>query len=121
MYGIVEISGHQYRVQPGDLIDVEKLSADPGSVLKLDSVLFIGGDSVLVGAPLLAGAAVTVKVLKHDLGEKLQWMKRRPGKYQKKRGHRQPYTALLITELADGKGGVVKIDKDSKNAKKFLK
>jgi large subunit ribosomal protein L21 len=121
MYGIVEIAGHQYRVQPGDLIDVEKLTADAGSVLKIDKVLFIGGDKTLIGAPLLAGAAVTVKVLKHDKGEKLTWMKRKPGKYLKRKGHRQQYTALLVTELADGKGGVLKIEKDSKNAKKFLK
>ncbi len=121
MYGIVEIAGHQYRVQAGDLIDVEKLTADAGTTLKLDKVLFIGGNATLVGAPTVSGASVTVKVLKHDKGEKLQWMKRRPGKYRKKRGHRQEYTALLVTELSDGKGGSAKIEKDSKNAKKFLK
>ena len=121
MYGIVEIAGHQYRVQPGDLIDVEKLTAEAGSTLKLDSVLMIGGKDVLLGAPLLAGASLTVNVLKHDKGEKRVWMKRRPGKYKKTKGHRQQYTALLVTELADGKGGVAKIDKASKNAQKFLK
>lgn len=121
MYGVVEIGGHQYRVEAGDLLDVEKLEAKEGETLKLDKVLFVGGPNTFVGTPVVQGAQVTVQVLKHDKGKKLLWMKRRPGKYQKKKGHRQQYTALLVTELADGQGGVAKIDKASKNAKKFLK
>ena len=122
MYGVVEISGHQYRVGPGDLIDVEKLTAEEGKSIELDKVLFIGGKSPLVGFPTISGAKITAKVLRHDRSRKLIVFKRKPtdGR-QTKGGHRQHYTALLITEINDGNGNVVKIDAKSKNAEKFLK
>ena len=60
MYGVVEISGHQYKVQAGDLIDVEKLSNEAGSTVELDKVLFIGGENPIVGLPTVEGAKITV-------------------------------------------------------------
>lgn len=120
MYGVVEISGHQYKVQAGDVLDVEKLSAEAGSTVELDKVLFVGGEKPLVGLPTVNGAKVTVKVIKHDRSRKIIVFKRKPGMYQKKNGHRQHYTSLLVTEVNDGSGNVSKIDADSKNAKKFL-
>jgi large subunit ribosomal protein L21 len=121
MYGVVEISGHQYKVQAGDLIDVEKLAKDAGSTVELDQVLFIGGDKPAVGAPVVKGAKVTAKVIMHDRSRKLIVFKRRPGGYKRRNGHRQHFTALLITEINDGNGNVTKIDKASKNATKYLK
>ncbi len=121
MYGVVEIAGHQYRVKVGDLVDVEKLTTEAGETLSLDKVYFVGGTKALVGLPLVTGASVKVKVLKHDKGEKILMMKRKPGKYRKKRGHRQNYTALLVTEINNGQGQVEKIDSTSKNAVKYLK
>lgn len=121
MYGVVEISGHQYKVQAGDVLDVEKLSNEAGSTVALEKVLFIGGDKPLVGLPTVSGATVTAKVIKHEKSRKIIAFKRKPGMYQKKMGHRQNYTALLITEINDGNGNVTKIDADSKAAKKFLK
>lgn len=120
MYGVVEIKGHQYRVETGDLIDVEKMDAEAGTTVDLTDVLFIGGGKAIVGAPTINGASVKAKVLKHDKGEKLIAMKRSPGKYRKRLGHRQQYTALLITEISDGNNAVT-IPADHKNAKKFLK
>lgn len=121
MYGVVEISGHQYRVQAGDLVDVQKLTDEAGSTIELDSVLFVGGETALVGAPTVSGAKVTAKVIRHDRDRKIIVFKRKPGAYKRKNGHRQHYTSLLITEVNDGQGNTAKIDSDSKNAKKYLK
>ncbi len=121
MYGVVEIQGHQYKVQAGDLIDVEKLAKDAGSSVELDQVLFIGGDKPQVGAPTVKGAKVTAKVIMHDRSRKIIVFKRKPGAYKRKNGHRQHFTALLITEVNDGAGNVAKIDAASKNAQKYLK
>jgi large subunit ribosomal protein L21 len=120
MYGVVEYGGHQYRVTAGDLLDVEKITAEPGTTVVLDKVLFIGGEGPIVGLPTVSGAKVTAKVVKHDRGEKIRILKRRPGQYKKTRGHRQWYTALLITQIDNGKGQIANIDPESKTAKKFL-
>ncbi len=121
MYGIVEIAGHQYKVQAGDLIDVEKLANEAGTTVTFDKVYFIGGENPQVGAPVVKGAKVVAKVLKHDRSKKVIVFKRKPGKYKRKNGHRQHYTALLITEVVDGSGKAAKIDASSKVAQKFLK
>lgn len=121
MYGVVEIAGHQYKVQAGDLIDVEKLTNEAGSLVELDQVLFIGGDKPAVGAPTVNGAKVTAKVIMHDRSRKIIIFKRKPGAYKRRNGHRQHFTALLITEINDGSGNVTKIDAASKNAQKYLK
>ena len=115
MYGIVEIGGHQYKVQAGDLIDVEKLAHDAGSIITLDQVLFIGGDKPLIGAPVIGGAMISAKVIMHDRSRKLIVFKRKPGGYKRRNGHRQNFTALLITEINDGQGGVVKAEAKAKN------
>lgn len=121
MYGVVEIGGHQYRVQAGDVLDVQKLSDEAGSTVELEKVLFVGGEKTLVGAPTVSGAKVTAKVIRHDRSRKIIIFKRKPGAYKRKNGHRQHYTSLLITEVADGQGNTAKIEADSKNAKKYLK
>jgi large subunit ribosomal protein L21 len=120
VYGVVEISGHQYRVAPGDLIDVQQLSAEAGTTIDFDKVLFVGGDKPAVGMPIVDGAKVSAKVVRHDRDRKLLVFKRKPGLYQKRKGHRTNYTALLITELTDGQGNTMKIDPENKFAKKYL-
>lgn len=121
MYGVVEIAGHQYKVQAGDVLDVEKLTNEAGSTVEFDSVLFVGGEKPVVGLPTVSGAKVVAKVIRHDRSRKVIVFKRKPGAYKRKNGHRQHYTALLITEVSDGNGNVSKIDAASKEAKKFLK
>ncbi len=121
MYAVVEVAGHQYKVKAGDLLDVDKLKNEAGTDLEIDQVLFVGGDQSLVGTPVVSGAKVKARVIKHDKARKLLVFKRKPGLYQKRRGHRTHYTALLITEVADGKGGSSKLDKNSKVAQKYLK
>ena len=121
MYGVVEISGHQYKVQAGDIIDVQKLGEEVGATLELNDVLFVGGDNPQVGLPTVSGAKVTAKVVRQDRSKKVLVFKRKPGLYQKRQGHRTHYTALLVTEVADGQGNVDKIDPKSKAAEKYLK
>ena len=122
MFGIVHINGHQYKVSPGQILDVEKMkNSNEGTNVDLPSVLMVVGDQSIVGAPFVSGAKVVAKIVRHDRSRKLIIFKRRPGKYYKKNGHRQQFTTLLITEIHDGKGGVAKIANDNKNAKKYLK
>ena len=110
MYGIVEISGHQYKVKAGDLIDVEKLPEQPGKTIKFNEVLFVGGEAPQIGIPAIKGAQITAKILKHAKSKKMIVFRRSPGHYHKKQGHRQEYTALLIIEIKDGQGRVDKVD-----------
>ena len=70
MYGVVEISGHQYRVKTGDLIDVQKLSNEVGTDITLDKVLFVGGENVSVGTPVVKGAKIKARVVKTDRARK---------------------------------------------------
>ena len=121
MYSVVEIAGHQYKVKAGDLIDVQKLSDEVGSEVTLEKVLFVGGEKTAVGTPVVEGATVKAKIIRTDRARKIIVFKRKPGLYKKKKGHRQHYTCLLITEIADGSGQTDKIGKDSPAAKKFLK
>jgi large subunit ribosomal protein L21 len=119
MFGIVEIKGHQYRVSAGDVIDVEKMDAEVGSTVDLNKVLFIGGNNPLVGMPVVNGANIKAKVVRQDRDRKIIIFKRKPGSWRRKKGHRQHFTCLVITEIADGKGNVAKIDAASKAATKF--
>ncbi len=99
MYGVVEISGHQYKVEAGMTIDVQKLDQEAGSTVEFDKVLFVGGKEAKVGAPTVAGAKVVAEVVRHDRSRKVIVLVRKPGKYQKKNGHRQQFTTLKIKEV----------------------
>ena len=116
MYAVVEIGGHQYKVKAGDLIDVQKLENEAGSTVEFDKVLFVSGDKPQVGLPHVEGAKVTAKLIKHDRSKKQIIFVRKPGMYKTKNGHRQHYSALLITDVNG-----TKIDPKSKNAEKYLK
>ena len=100
MYGIVEISGHQYKVQEGDLLDVQKVHAKEGSEINLDNVLFIKGDKVQIGTPLLKGANVLAEVVRHGRSRKQIVFKRKKTSGRRvKNGHRQEYTCLKIKKI----------------------
>ncbi|MBQ3077594.1 MAG: 50S ribosomal protein L21 [Clostridia bacterium] len=101
MYAIIETGGKQYKVAVGDVLFIEKLEAEDGAEVKFDKVLVVGGeDGVKVGAPLVAGAAVSAKVLKQGKGKKVIVYKMKPKKnYRRKQGHRQPYTKVEITAI----------------------
>jgi large subunit ribosomal protein L21 len=114
MYTVVEIKGHQYKLKAGDLIDVERIEAEVGSTVDFDQVLLVGGDKTIVGAPTVGGAKVIAKVVRQARTRKIIVLKRKPGAYRRKNGHRQCYTGLLITEINDGQGGVSKAEAKAK-------
>jgi len=101
MYAVIRSGGKQYRVESGKQVRIEALPADVGAAVAFEEVLLVGaGDSVKVGAPLLAGAKVKGTVLAHGRGEKVKIFKMRRRKhYQKTQGHRQSYTDVRIDQI----------------------
>jgi large subunit ribosomal protein L21 len=101
MYAIIETGGKQYKVQEGDVLYIEKLSASEGDTVSFDRVLMVSGDKGLtIGSPLVSGAAVSAKVEKHGKGEKIIVYKYKAKKnYRRKQGHRQPYTKVVIDKI----------------------
>jgi len=100
-YAIVETGGKQYRVQAGDVIRIEKLTAAEGDSVVLDKVLAVSKDgSLTVGAPYLDGAKVTGTVKVQGKAPKLIIFKyHNKTTYRRKTGHRQPFTALTIDAI----------------------
>lgn len=100
MYAVIRTGGKQYRVAEGDTIRVEKLVGDVGSTVELDDVLMVGGETVAVGRPQVAGAKVVAEITAQDRAKKIIVfkMKRRKG-FRRRRGHRQPYTELRIQSV----------------------
>ena len=103
IYAIVETGGKQYKVSPGQIIEVEQLPEDEGSIVELDRVLLVAEeDKFHIGRPVVA-ARVRATVLGQGKGEKVIVFKYKPKvRYRRKRGHRQPYTKLVIDEIAVG-------------------
>ncbi|MDK2799419.1 MAG: large subunit ribosomal protein [Clostridiales bacterium] len=101
MYAIVETGGKQYKVQEGDVLFIEKLTAEEGSTVKFDKVLAVSKDGVMnFGAPVVNGASVDAKVLSHGKDKKIIVFKYKPKKgYRRKQGHRQPYTKVQIEKI----------------------
>ena len=101
MYAVVKTGGKQYRVSPGDSIEVEKLPHDVGTQIDLDEVLLVvNGSGAKVGQPLVEGAKVKATVTRQIKGPKVIVFKyRSSSRYRRKRGHRQQYTRLRIDEI----------------------
>ncbi|RIN87286.1 50S ribosomal protein L21 [Mammaliicoccus sciuri] len=100
MFAIIETGGKQVKVEEGQTIWVEKLDVNEGESFTFDQVLFVGGDSVKVGSPVVEGASVTAKVEKQGRGKKITVFKYKAKKnYKRKQGHRQPYTKLTIEKI----------------------
>ncbi len=100
MYAIIETGGKQVKVVEGQEIFVEKVNADVDETVTFDNVLFVGGDDVKVGTPLVEGATVTAKVAQQGRRKKITVFKYKPKKnYSRKQGHRQPYTKLVIDKI----------------------
>ena len=103
MFAVIETGGKQYRVQPGDLIDVERLEgvSEDEPAVSFDRVLMVGGeDDVRVGAPVLDGAKVTGTLLREVRGQKVIVFKfKRRKQYRRKTGHRQNYHRVRIESI----------------------
>jgi large subunit ribosomal protein L21 len=104
MYAVIETGGKQYRVELGTELAVELLDVQPGQEINLDRVLLVvDGEVSSVGQPVVADAAVSARVLRHDRGEKTISFKYRPkARRRVKKGHRQELTVLQITDVRLG-------------------
>ncbi|MBS99395.1 MAG: 50S ribosomal protein L21 [Oceanospirillaceae bacterium] len=102
MFAVIVSGGKQYRVQEGQTLKLEKLSAEAGSNVEFDRVLLVGnGDDVKVGAPVVEGAKVAAEVVSHGRGEKVNIIKfRRRKHHMKRQGHRQWFTEVKITGIS---------------------
>jgi large subunit ribosomal protein L21 len=100
MYAIIKTGGKQYRVQENDEFRVEKLDANVGDAVVFDEVVAVGGDELVVGSPLVEGAAVKAEVLEQGKADKVIIYKYKAKKdYRRKNGHRQPYTLVKVTAI----------------------
>ena len=105
MFAVFKTGGKQYRVAAEDVLKVDKIKGEPGEIVEFAEVLVVGGDNVTLGVPTVAGASVAAEVLEQGRGAKIiAFKKRRRKNSRRKRGHRQEFTLLRITEiLTDGK------------------
>ncbi|HET7320888.1 MAG TPA: 50S ribosomal protein L21 [Longimicrobiaceae bacterium] len=101
MYAIIRTGGKQFRAEPGRTLRIPSLAVEPGETVTFDEVLLGASDSdVVVGAPLVNGAAVTAEVVKHGKGEKIIVFKfKRRKNYRRKQGHRQGYTEVRVRDI----------------------
>jgi large subunit ribosomal protein L21 len=105
MFAVFKTGGKQYRVTAEDVLKIDKVAGEPGSIVEFAEVLVVGGDKVALGTPTVAGATVAAEVLDQGRGPKIiAFKKRRRKNSRRKRGHRQEFTLLRITEiLTDGR------------------
>lgn len=102
MYAVIQSGGKQHRVIEGETLKVELLKAETGATITFDDVLMlVNGDSIQIGAPVVAGATVTAEVVSHGRHDKIRIIKMRRRKhYRKQQGHRQWFTELKITAIS---------------------
>ena len=101
MFAVIRTGGKQYKVAKDDVLAIEKVAGEVGSALKIDDVLLVGGETTKTGAPLVAGASVTAEILAQGKGEKVvAFKKKRRKNTHRKRGHRQEFTQIKITEIS---------------------
>jgi len=105
MFAVIKTGGKQYRVVAEDVLRVDRLEAEPGTVVEFGEVLVVGGEQTMLGTPTVAGATVGAEVLDHVRGAKvIAFKKRRRKNSRRKRGHRQEFSLVRITEiLTEGK------------------
>jgi len=101
MYAIIKTGSKQYKVQEGDILNVDKLSLESKSIVEFSEVLAIGGEAPKFGTPLVNGAVVTAEVINEGRDKKIVIFKKRRRKDSKvKRGFRKSYTRIRVTKIA---------------------
>jgi large subunit ribosomal protein L21 len=100
MFAVIKTGGKQYRVAAEDVLQVDRVEAQPGAVVEFGEVLAVGGEGTVVGTPTVAGATVAGELLDHVRGPKvIAFKKRRRKNSRRKRGHRQEFSLVRITEI----------------------
>ena len=99
-YAVIRTGGKQYRVEPGQLVRVEKLDGDVGTAIEFTEVLLAGGDAIRIGTPLVEGVSVRGEIVEQSRDKKvLIFKKKRRKNYRRRRGHRQSLTMVKVTEI----------------------
>ena len=103
MFAVLKTGGKQYKVQAGDILRVEKLAANAGDKVQFNEILMVGGETVTVGVPTVAGAAVQAEVIAQIKADKvIHYVKRRrKHSSQRTKGHRQHLTLVRVTEVLE--------------------
>ena len=103
MFAVIKTGGLQYRVAEDDVVRVGRLQANVGEIVQIKDVMLVGGDKPELGTPLVSGASVAVEVLDQSRGPKvIAFKKRRRKNSRRKRGHRQDFTLIRISEILTG-------------------
>ena len=99
-YAVIETGGKQYRVQQGDVFDVELLAVEEGASVEFDALAVSNGEELTIGAPLVEGAKVTASVVENLRGKKIYSFKKKRRKgYRRKIGHRQELTKIKVESI----------------------
>jgi large subunit ribosomal protein L21 len=120
IYAIIENGGKQYRIEPGQTVDVERLDVAEGDTVELDRVLLIAeNDRITTGTPVIDGAKVFATSQGERRGKKVIVFKYKPKvRYRKKTGHRQPFTRLAIDRIVGPGAGEEKTEQETPKRKK---
>jgi large subunit ribosomal protein L21 len=104
MFAVIRTGGKQYRVVEDDKLKIDKVAGEPGEIITFAEVLMLGGDNLIVGTPSIEGASVAAEVIDQGRNRKvIAFKKRRRKNSRRKRGHRQEFTLIRISEfLTDG-------------------
>ncbi len=101
MFAVLKTGGKQYKVQAGDVLRVELIAATAGDKIQFNEILMLGGDSLVLGSPLVKGAAVQAEVIDNIKADKVITFHKRRRKHssQRTRGHRQKLTLVRVTDI----------------------
>ncbi len=100
MFAVIKTGGKQYRVAADDTLKIEKVAGEPGDIIEIGEVLVVGGDNLTLGSPTVAGATVAAEVVSQGRGDKvIAFKKRRRKNSRRKRGHRQDFVLIRISEI----------------------
>ncbi len=100
-YAVIETGGKQYRVQQGDVLDIELLAADEGASIEFDALAVSNGSELSIGTPVVDGAKVKASVVENLRGKKIYSFKKKRRKgYRRKIGHRQELTKIKVETIS---------------------
>ena len=100
MFAVIRAGGKQYKVAEDQVLQVEGISGEPGTIVQLGEVIMLGGEQPVLGSPTVAGASVAAEIIEHARGPKvIAFKKRRRKNSRRKRGHRQEFVLIRISEI----------------------
>jgi large subunit ribosomal protein L21 len=100
MFAVIKAGGKQYRVAEDQVLKVEGVEGEPGTIVQIAEVIMLGGDKPQLGNPTISGASVAAEIIEHGRGPKvIAFKKRRRKNSRRKRGHRQDFVLIRISEI----------------------